>query len=55
MFHFGGGTCVDTDIGSSPKNVRDRHRLLPQKLAVLLYMDHHITFEIRVFSLLNYE
>jgi hypothetical protein len=39
MFHFGGGACVDTDTGSSPKNVRDRHRLLPQKLAVLLYMD----------------
>jgi hypothetical protein len=39
MFHFGGGACVDTDTGSSPKNVRDRHRLLPQKLVLLVYMD----------------
>jgi hypothetical protein len=28
-----------TDTGSSPKNVRDRHRLLPQKLVLLLYID----------------
>jgi hypothetical protein len=38
---FGGGACVDTDTGFLPQNFRDRHRLLPQKLVLLLYMDFH--------------